>query len=264
MTIIVNSCDKFSDIWAAQIALLNKHWPGRPFRTILLTDTNSNGYSFNGIDVICAGKGTEIAQRLAFAIPLIGTKYVFMTLDDYFLTKDVASSKFGVLLTRMESDGIEYVRLFPDPRHKRKDKIKGERGMYRVDLNRSYSVNLYPGVWDVALLADTTTGPAKTVWQYEVSLTQKAKLRGSKGLVSLHDEYCFVDGVRKGKFLHKAYKYLKKNDLYSGTRGLNSRWYELKIGFKTFVSARAPKWMLDMAKKIGRMYGHTYFSDYSE
>lgn len=83
-SIIISTCDKFSDLWDAHILLLNQNWADRNVETFLVTDKPTDR-TFKNVTVVAAGEGTEITERLKAVLPLIKTEYVLFTLDDYFL-----------------------------------------------------------------------------------------------------------------------------------------------------------------------------------
>ena len=85
-SIIISTCDKFSDLWDAHVQLLNQNWADRNVETFLLTDKPTDR-KFKNITVVAAGEGTEITERLQTVMPMIKTENVLFTLDAYFLTK---------------------------------------------------------------------------------------------------------------------------------------------------------------------------------
>ena len=81
-SIIISTCDKFSDLWDAHILLLNQNWADRNVETFLVTDKPTDR-TFENVTVVAAGEGTEITERLKVVLPLVKTEYVLFTLDDY-------------------------------------------------------------------------------------------------------------------------------------------------------------------------------------
>ena len=61
-TVIISTCDKFSDLWDANIQLLNQNWADRNTETFLVTDKPTER-KFENVKVIAAGEGTEITER---------------------------------------------------------------------------------------------------------------------------------------------------------------------------------------------------------
>ena len=112
MTMLILSCDKFSDLWDGHIKLLEQNWSDRDIETYIVTDAPTDK-KYPGIRIINAGTDVEWSDRLAYALKQVDTDYVFITLDDYFLIKKVDDQSIVNLMKMMEKEGIDYVRLFP-------------------------------------------------------------------------------------------------------------------------------------------------------
>lgn len=52
-SIIISTCDKFSDLWDAHVQLLNQNWADRNVETFLLTDKPTDR-KFKNITVVAA------------------------------------------------------------------------------------------------------------------------------------------------------------------------------------------------------------------
>lgn len=262
LTLLISSCDKFSDLWDAYFKLLNKSWPDRRIDTILLTDCSTTR-NFEGVTILSAGKGKELSERLLFALPWIKTEYILFTLDDYFPIYDINTSNIENLIYEIDSHNLDYVRLFkrPDSRIR----INNTENLFWVDLNSTrdsnYLVNLYAGVWRKSFLSKTIKGPMNA-WQYEVSLTRTARDLNARCAMSKGHEFEILDVVRKGKLLHKANKYLMKNNLYDGPRTVISWRTEFKINCMTFIKDHSPQCLIDLLKALMRKLGYKFFSDY--
>ena len=128
MTIVIHSCGAYSDLWNGQVELIERNWADRSCRTLILTDTNPQNLSYSNVEIIAAGEGKEITDRLSVVLPMIETEYVFVTLDDYYLIDKVDNNRISYLLTEMERQNLDYIRLFPSPRSN--DKI-GD-GLFKI------------------------------------------------------------------------------------------------------------------------------------
>ena len=262
MTLLIHSCGAYSDLWDGQVELLNRNWADRNVKTIILTDTNPNGYEYEGIDVVCAGQSKEITERLTHVLPFIETEYVFVTLDDYYLIEKVDNARIEYLLSQMDEQKLDYIRLFPDPPSK--DKI-GD-GLYKIhqeERKSSYYVNLYAGIWRKSFI-EKTLGETLNAWQYEVSLTPIVHKLNTPCAMTFGKEYVILDVVRKGKLLHKAYNYFKKDPVYKGTRSVIARREELKLAFRTFLNQHLPRKVTQTLKKIMIKCGKTFYSPLDE
>ena len=260
MTMLILSCDKFSDLWEGHIQLLEKNWPNRNCRTIIVTDAPSNR-TFSRIDIISAGEQMEWSERLAFALKQVETDYIFLTLDDYFLIHPVSNAQIIDLLDMMEKEKIDYVRLFPRPKSATKEELSPYKKIHKIDIAGNYSVNLYSGIWRKSFLESTFKAP-KTAWQFEVSLRKRAEEYGASCVVSLRNEFQILDVVRKGKLLHKSARYFKTHPgIYKGNRGINTWRYEVKLGIQTLASRYLPNGIKTKVKSFMAKCGKRFYSD---
>ena len=262
LTLVIHTCDKFSDLWDGHISLLNKNWSDREIRTLLITDKPTDR-TFDGVEILAAGKGAELSARIAYMLPYIQTEYVLETLDDYYPVNPVDTSKIEALVGAMDKEKLDYIRLFKRPNSK--DKISGYDNLYRIDLDSKkdyhYQVNMYAGIWKKSFIELTVT-EEKNAWDYELSLTQIARAKHLNCAMSKGHEFDTLDVVRKGQLLHKSARYFKKYPgLYNGDRTVISRKTEMMIGFRTFIKDVTPQSFVDFLKKIMRKKGMEFYSD---
>jgi hypothetical protein len=263
MTMLILSCDNFSDLWDGHIKLLEQNWPDRDMDTYIVTDAQTEKY-YPGIQIINAGEDVEWSDRLAYALKQVKTDYVFITLDDYFLIKKVNDQSIIDLLNIMEKEEIDYLRLFPRPKKATKEELTGYKKVHRIRTTGEYSVNLYSGIWRLKFAESTVRTPLNA-WKFEVSLHKRAVEYGAKCVVSLRNEFQILDVVRKGKLLHKSATYFKRHPgIYDGDRETNTWKYEIKLTIQQLVARHLPKWAHKRVKAFMRKLGHQYYSDNAE
>lgn len=214
-TLLIHSCDKFSDLWDAHVKLLNRNWPDRNCPTYILTDRCSK-QSFKNIEILSAGDNKEITERIKYALNHIFTDYIIVTLDDYFPTEPIETGRIKRLIDIMEREGYDYLRLYHLPKGGLSPTY--DKDVYSLSLDGDYRVNLYVGIWRKDFMARTLGDKELNPWEFEVSLTENSRLANGKCAVSLGKEFPILDVVRKGRILPKAAKYLKQNNLYHGER----------------------------------------------
>ena len=110
-SIIISSCDKFSDLWDANITLLEKNWANRGVDTYIVTDAPTQK-TYENVKILAAGEGTEITERISFALETVKTEYVIFLLDDYFLTEPINDAKIYYCMSAMEKEQLDYLRLY--------------------------------------------------------------------------------------------------------------------------------------------------------
>ena len=197
-SIIISTCDKFSDLWDANITLLEKNWGDRGVDTYLVTDKPSDR-TYENVKIIAAGEGTEITERLAAAVKVIKTDYVLFLFDDYFLIDPVNTEKIDRCMEIMEENDLDYLRLYTFINAKYfKEKLGGYKDIYRVTTDARYNINLYPCGLSVKFIKETIKGEVKNAWQYEVSLTKAGAAYGAKCALVNPNAMNMLDVVRKG------------------------------------------------------------------
>lgn len=248
ITCLILSCDQYSDLWDGNVTLFNRNWPQRPFETYLVTDKPST-LSLSGVKIMVAGF-SEWSERLAYALHLVETEYVFITLDDYFLIRPVDNNHMEGIIELMDKRGYDYMRFYPRPKSATRHKISGSLNLYEVDTMCGYSVNLYSSIWKTDFLQYCVRDPL-SAWQFEVALSDLATDYHAKCMCSNGNDFEILDVVRKGKILHKADRYFKKNpDIYSGDRPVHTWGYELKLWVVTMIGRYAPAFIRPLLQGI--------------
>ena len=263
LTLVIHTCDKFSDLWNGHIKLLNENWSDRPIRTLLVTDKPTD-FSANGIEVFAAGEGTELSERIAAVLPQIDTEYMLQTLDDYYPIYPISSEKIQSLIEAMDKEKLDYLRLFKRPDSK--IKLTGYDSLYRIDLDSKkdshYLVNFYTGIWRKSFVQKTVGDTSLNAWEFELSLTRTARRENAQCAMSKGGEFKTLDVIRKGQILHKANRYFSKHPgLYSGNRTVIPYRSEFKIWFRTTIKDLTPQSFVDRLKRITHKFGATYYSD---
>lgn len=264
--IIISTCDKYSDLWDANVLLLNRNWPDRNANTYLVTDVPTDR-EFPGVEVVSAGEDTEITQRLKVVLERIQAKYVIFTLDDYFLTERICQEKIDRAVQFLEETDTDYIQMYPQPKwFLWRDGAKESGmypGIYMVDLaDGNYKVVLTPGIWRTDFMRKTLAEPMNA-WQYEVFLTPKARELNAKCATSNCGEFPYLDVIRKGKILRKANRYFQSDPIYQSRRDV-MRWQdELELNMRAWLKFILPKWLFRVIKKIMIWRGHHFYSPIS-
>ncbi len=259
MTMLILSCDGFSDLWSGHIKQLNTHWPDHGMRTIIVTDKEADR-TFPGVEILPVCDAPEWTDRLKVALESVKTEYVFITLDDYFLIQDVDNAKMSDMINMMESERLDYLRFFLRPKRATAAPVDGYPNIFWIDTQFVYSVNLYSGIWKKRFL-ESTVDTSRNIWQYEVSLARQAREYGARCAMSKNCDFKILDVVRKGKLLHKSARYFKTHPgIYEGNREVNSWKYEFSLGFQQFFARHMPRPLVNAARNFMIKRGHHYFS----
>lgn len=91
-TLLVCSCDAYSDVWTPFFTILKAQWPDNPFPIVL--NTESKSFSMPGLDIgtfsfYKVGQDVPWGKRMIRHLHKIKTDYILLLLDDYFLESPV-------------------------------------------------------------------------------------------------------------------------------------------------------------------------------
>lgn len=95
-TLLVSSCDRYSDLWTPFFSLLNRYWAYCKFSKVLITEELKP--EFPNVRALNLGSNLDWSSLLIKALDNIPTTYILLTLEDFFLRKDVNNDKILNLL----------------------------------------------------------------------------------------------------------------------------------------------------------------------
>lgn len=260
LTLLISSCDKFSDIWEIHCKLLEENWSDREIRTILLTDKDTD-FNFPNIEIHSTKDDANIVLRLKMIIEKISTKYILITLDDYFLINHVDNDKIENLVSIMEKEKLDYIRLYKYPKSRNTTAIKESENVKILNFKKRYDVNLYPGIWRVDFLKQTLININQNAWEFEVFLTSFAKHNSARCGWCQDDVFPILDSIRKGKFLHKSKKFINNYGYYSGNRDTISWIEEWKLWIMRTINTYLPDKIRVFLKNLMKKRGMQFYSD---
>lgn len=155
-TLLVNSCDSFSDCWTPFFTLLDRYWP-RPHPPILL-NTEKRDWSDARLEMSATRVQARIDRRLTWsecleaALAQVKTPLVLYMQEDYFIESPVDAKRIDTLAQRMlESPEIGHIGLthfgagnplLPND----------APGLSRVGAKASYRISTQAGLWQVDTL----------------------------------------------------------------------------------------------------------------
>lgn len=257
LTVLILSCDRYSDLWDGHVKMLRKHWTGRCERAVIVSES-SCGKSYDDIEIFEAGMNTEFSERLYAALKNIKTGFVLIVLDDYYLSSDVKSAELVRLVDIMEKENISYLRLYSLPREK--NRIEGYGDLYAVNLSRGgYAVNLFPAIWKTEFVM-STAGVSASAWEYEVLLTPAAIRTGAICAMTYTPYYKINDILRKGKIQYKSVSFLRKNGIKLEERSTCSFTDDLLFRAKVLIKEYLPVKVFKAIKKLLTKAGVKFYS----
>lgn len=148
-TILVNTCDAYSDVWDLFFESIKVQWEDCPFDFVINTESKTyNHKDFNiKISNYMCEKGDKWGKRYKEALKAIKTPYVIPILEDFVLTKPVVKKDyFEKIIQWMDNDtDIAVFYLYKHP-YVINEKTKYE-GFGQMPQKCDYKLTTAIGLW---------------------------------------------------------------------------------------------------------------------
>lgn len=154
VTIVVNSCDSYEDLWYPFFTLLKKYW--KPLNERIVLNTESKNYQFDGLNIECfhpSSKNSPYGKRMLEVLEKISTPYVLMLLDDFFLRKPVDINQIYSIINWMDKDeNIAYFNCDNTPVYYEEWEKDKYPGYHRIPYGNIYTLNMQAAIWRTSKL----------------------------------------------------------------------------------------------------------------
>jgi hypothetical protein len=219
LSVLVQSCDKYSDLWNPFYTLFDKYWPDIPFKIFHLSETKK--ITKDNIESITTRPNAMWSEMLINALRKITSPYVLLLLEDYLLLKKVDNEKIFRLLDIAEKESAAYIRIFPVPGPDLDHPHYSDIGV--IKKNSPYSISTQATIWDRQKLLDFLE-PLESAWDLEIKGSQRANLMAGDFLslkINHHKKteegdypYTYLcTAVYKGKWMKEAIQLCKKEHI---------------------------------------------------
>jgi len=206
ITILVNSCDAYEEVWLPFFSALQDHWPKCDLKIIL--NTESKSFALSGLKISCSHLESrdkvEWGERLKKTISKIESDYTLMLFDDFILDRKVNIHEIEKCLDRMISN--EEIAAFYFISQTSEDVMDDHRfdGYKLINHQSNYKINSAPGLWRTNRLQQYT-GNGDTPWAWEFFGT--ARTYRTKDLfytASLENEQTLHYDYKRGGAIHRG------------------------------------------------------------
>jgi len=179
-TILVNSCDAFSDCWDPFFQLYATYWADHTTPIVLNTETKSYSYPNLPIRTSCVGNSIQARQltwseALIACLDLIETDLVLYLQEDYFLNGHADLPFINQCAELMVEQGISTVQLT----------VFGSQGpfhptaypeLWEIDQHAPYRIAMQAALWQKDHLR-AYLRPHENGWQCELFGSVRARRR---------------------------------------------------------------------------------------
>lgn len=176
-TVLVCSCDAYSDLWDPFFYLFHTYWPQCQFKVLLSTE--SKDYQNGEIDIEVVHpkdkKDVPWGKRIKLAVKKINTPYIILLLDDFFLTNFVDTQKIETCIKWLdENEDIANFSFVPSLW---KDSPDRDFPGFELRPNGGrYKVNCQAGLWRTEMLYELIK-PYEDPWEFEWRASCRSDLK---------------------------------------------------------------------------------------
>jgi len=169
LTVVVPSCDAYSDTWAYFFHFLFKYWPTVPTPVYLVA--NHLRYDDPRVITVSVGDDRQWGDNLRTALPQIPGDVLMLLLDDFFLNQPVNEQDIGSALARFGQFQARYLGL--DRFHQLGQPVPNTT--WHAILPSPLCVGLNATLWSAPYLREVANAPGMNIWQAENRLKQLAR-----------------------------------------------------------------------------------------
>lgn len=210
LSILIPSCDKYSEAWDPFFKLLFKHWPTLNQKIYLIGGYKK--YPDPRVHSILVGQEKSWSDNMLFALERIPDDYVLIFLEDYFLLNSVNEPRLKILFEQMQKEKAGYLSLV-NVSLSNKIPHSTIAGLGYLRPEADYRTALQVAIWNKAVLKQLLVS-GENPWNFEMKGTERSRSISMPFLVTERDgpiEY--LGGIDRGHWNEKAIALLKKENL---------------------------------------------------
>ncbi|WP_395742602.1 hypothetical protein [Prosthecobacter sp.] len=168
-TLVVPSCDFYSDTWPYFFHFLFKYWPDVPTPVYIVA--NHLSYDDPRVHTIKVGDDRQWGDNLRAALPHVRGDVWLMLLDDFFLNRPVVSQEVQAAVQQFRQRqacylGIDHFSVQGTP---------VPESTWHAILPEPPCVGLNATIWSASQLRAVAAAPGMNIWQAENRSKQLAR-----------------------------------------------------------------------------------------
>lgn len=168
-SVLVPSCDAYSDLWKPFFRLFWRFWPDCPFPVYL--GANELRYEDARVAPIFSDQGNNWSNRVRQHLEAVPTPYVLLILEDFFWRRSTPTAHVLSLFAAMQALHGEMLRLTNRPPPD--DRVAGHPDIGRVTPGAPYRASTQAAIWRTQTLLDLIR-PGESIWEFETEGSRRS------------------------------------------------------------------------------------------
>lgn len=208
--LLIASCDAYAEIARVTIAQIARMWPDCQMKQYVVVNEDAAGFA--GVQPILVGRDKGWSANLRWALAAVPETYIFLYIDDLFLTERVNNQNVEAKLLWAMKRGANYLRLNPYPRVDKP--VEGESDILAIPNHIAYRTATVMSFWRKQCLHDLLD-VTENAWQFETKGSERA--RGVDDFFSTKEAaFAYYNLVVKGKLRRRAPRVLAEHGYGAG------------------------------------------------
>jgi hypothetical protein len=182
-SVLVSSCDAYSDLWTPYFTLLARFWPDCPYPVYL--GANQGVFEHPALhSILHSPAKLNWSSNMLDYLSSLETEYVLLTLEDFFLQKPVATAKITEALFFLAQNEGHCLRLIGRPAPRRMLANEPEYGI--IEPGEPYRVSTQAALWRRSSL-QAILHAGETIWAFELNGSQKSERLFPRGFYGMRN-----------------------------------------------------------------------------
>ncbi len=249
---LIMSCDKYHDVWKPCIKFFRQFFTSKEYKVYLSTESSIEDTPSEFDEVILTGEG-EWSKRLRDSLRIIKEEYVFLLLDDFWLTDSLSREDLQRDISFLESNrnvGVIYLNYV-----KWRFLREYNKDYYSWGKGDIYRINTRPAIWRKDYLSNILD-EKENIWQFERIGSLRSNSYDGEVLCSQKQYVSFLWAVTAGKYERNALRYAKNNGIMLDTsyRKVSSIMDEAFFVFRSKIFMINPTLITHIICRMRRPY----------
>jgi hypothetical protein len=170
VSVLIASCDAYSDLWEPFFSLFWTHWHHCPFDVYL--GSNFLEIKDTRVKIISVGEDESWSTNLLKMLNSIRTPYIILLLEDFFLRNPIDNQKIFQCFEALKTLKGIVVRLVPNP--KPDAPVEGFPFLGSIGIKAPYRVSTQASLWRRNSLISLVQ-EGESAWEFELNCTRRSQ-----------------------------------------------------------------------------------------
>lgn len=200
MTIVVNSCDKYEELWGPFFKILFMKWPELEKGNIpIVLITNGKEFKHPAVTVYKSQNESTWSDTFGKALSTVKTKYVLYLQEDYFLTH-LDLDRLDELFAVMKKENAGYMQLY-GPTQEERIAYTGVPNLFYKNKFEKWRTSLQAAFWNKEIFA-YLLNPAERIWDFEIAGSTRSEGNMSKFMTTIeNDSIAYLNMAAEGSLV---------------------------------------------------------------